>query len=104
MSDLMSPEEYIEHLKSIEYNNVRRISDTQWAGTVRFAFTEAIILGNFEFQAGYEDRWCYEQGDAGRALEDWAESGYQGEPSGWHRHPKSGRRVNKETGEHYVNP
>lgn len=102
MSDLMSPEDYLKHLEEIEYKNVRRVDEDHWAGTVRFNFTEAVILGNFARQWGYEDRWCYEPGCAAVALEEWALRNYEGEPEGWHRHPATGRRVNKETGERYV--
>lgn len=41
---------------------------------------------------GYGNRWCYHTyKDAKAALDAW--DGADGtEPSGWHRHPKSGRR------------
>lgn len=48
---------------------------------------------------GYGDRWCYHTlQDALSALRDWDGTG---EPSGWHRHPNSGRRVD-ENGEIYI--
>lgn len=54
---------------------------------------------------GYEPngRWCYHSYAAARAALD-AWSGEDGtEPSGWHRHPHSGRRRNPD-GSEYVRP
>jgi hypothetical protein len=53
-------------------------------------FHWTMIVGQVGDFLGYEDRWCY--GDRERAetaLRAW--SGV-GEPTGWHRHPKTGRR------------
>jgi hypothetical protein len=39
---------------------------------------------------GYADRWCYATRElAQKALDEWTG---QDEPSGWHRHPATGRR------------
>ena len=52
-------------------------------------YTHAIIAGICP--TGYEDRWCYADYDTAKAaLDAWDGSG---EPTGWHRHPTSGRRV-----------
>lgn len=51
-------------------------------------FTVAIVAGIYPY--GYEDRWCYKNTpDALAALNAWDGTG---EPTGWHRHPGSGRR------------
>jgi len=52
---------------------------------------------------GYEDRWCYpDYRSAKAALDAW--SGEEGtEPTGWHRHPDSGRRRDPD-GREYVMP
>lgn len=57
-------------------------------------FTHAIYSGMNLW--GYEDRWCYKTyKDAKAALDAW--DGAEGtEPTGWHRHPKTGRRVNED--------
>lgn len=49
---------------------------------------------------GYSDRYCYatEEG-AIKAIEEWDGTG---DPEGWHRHPKSGRRRNLTTGEEWI--
>lgn len=42
---------------------------------------------------GYGDRWCYHTYEAAKAAYDaWDGTG---EPTGWHRHPKSGRRFDE---------
>lgn len=51
---------------------------------------------------GYGNRWCYHNyADAKAAFDAW--DGKDGtEPTGWHRHPATGRRVDEKTGEIYV--
>lgn len=62
------------------------------AGVMPFLFTWAIV-SDFD-HAGYRDRWCFETlGDALGALEAWDG---EAEPEGWHRHPNSGRRMDKQ--------
>lgn len=49
---------------------------------------------------GYQDRYCYASEDSAiSALLTW--NGV-GEPTGWHRHPKTGRRRNLGTGEQWM--
>jgi hypothetical protein len=69
-----------------------RLIDTDcWVAIKRFAYTHAIIIGEIGETSGYLDRWCYRTySDAKTALDAWDGIG---EPSGWHRHPSSGRRV-----------
>lgn len=53
-----------------------------------FIFTWAILADLH--RGGYERRWCYESyADALAALQAW---NGDGEPSGWHRDPYTGRR------------
>jgi hypothetical protein len=68
----------------------------------RFAFTYAILSGLNNW--GYEDRWCYHDiTTALQALIEWAEFyDTQDEPRHWHRHPKTGRRID-EHGNEYIN-
>lgn len=56
-------------------------------------FTSAIIIGPVN-EAAYDDRWCYQRSDqAIRAAQDWlAGEPVTPEPTGWHRHPSTGRR------------
>jgi hypothetical protein len=51
-----------------------------------------MIMGRMDDAIGYSDRWCFEDfPDALKAFQAW--DGTKGsEPDGWHRHPKTGRR------------
>jgi hypothetical protein len=81
------------------YTDVQRKGDAGIAGINRFMFTWAILSGMNEY--GYEDRWCYSNYAKAKAAFD-AWDGLDGtEPTGWHRHPGSGRRVD-ENGRAYV--
>lgn len=83
------------------YRHVRILPNNRYAAVLPLMFTSAIVIGNMHDRFGYEDRWCYHSGtEANTALEAWDG---EGEPTGWHRHPRSGRRVSPE-GEEYINP
>lgn len=74
------------------YSDMRVMPDGAFACVARFMFTYAIIYDVNDW--GYEDRWCYHSyEDARDALERWDG---QAEPTGWHRHPSSGWRVNED--------
>lgn len=72
---------------------IKEISGLRVA-VIRFAFTCAVIIGERrDFMNYYNDRWCYHSLEvavaAARAWEGpWPET----EPTGWHRHPTTGRR------------
>ena len=69
-----------------------------WCCIGKFLFTYAILSDLHSFY--YEDRWCYDSYEKAKAaLEAWDGTG---EPTGWHRHPATGRRVD-ENGNTYVN-
>jgi hypothetical protein len=81
------------------YRAVRDLGDGRYAALAPFLFTTAIITGRWGDYIGLEDRWCYHTAfDAKAALEAWDGLG---EPTGWHRHPGTGRRVD-EDGKAYV--
>jgi hypothetical protein len=55
----------------------------------RLAYHWTVHQGIGEF--GYRDRWCYDDAPAAiNAFIEW--DGETGEPAGWKRHPRSGRR------------
>lgn len=61
------------------------------------AFTHAIILGRIGDRLGYDTHWCYAtRTDAVAALDRWNGTG---EPTGWMRHPDTGRRVSRDPNE-----
>lgn len=59
----------------------------------RLLFHWTMIHGAMFDDCGYIERWCYQDyPTALGALYLWKEAGFEGEPIGWHRHPKTGRR------------
>lgn len=85
----MISQEMLAMLKSEGYENIREFPDGTIAATFQFLFTSAIISDIHQY--GYEERWCYHtKADAIAALDNW--NGI-GEPTGWHRHPATGRRI-----------
>jgi hypothetical protein len=82
------------------------MGDGKYACLCIFAFTYGIITGRMFNDWTYEDRWCYEHPYvAHKALEEWQERHFEGEPIGWHRHPDSGRRrPDGDPSKEYINP
>ena len=75
------------------YSSVLPIDKRRYAAVNKFMFTTAIIVGKWDDKNTYDDRWCYsDQRSALSGLLDWALVDFAGEPSGWHRHPNTGRR------------
>lgn len=93
-----TPEE-IEYLRVLADENPNwtycgMIGDTgDFFAVNRFMYTAGIIRGPVRDRGNYEDRWCYEHTVlAIAAVEEWRGRGFADEPTGWHRHPISGRR------------
>lgn len=72
------------------YMKPRLLPDGRYAALWPLMYTVAIIRGQVGDRDGYDGRWCYRTGpDALAALDAWDGTG---EPDGWIRHPKTGRR------------
>lgn len=70
------------------YTDYRVFPNGRDALIARLLFTYAVLADMSSF--GYGDRWCFKSyADARAALDAWDG---EGEPTGWHRHPSSGRR------------
>lgn len=70
------------------YVAMRTLPDGRWIGVTRLMFHWTLHVDVSEW--GYEDRYCYAtEIGAIAAMNMW--SG-EGDPVGWHRHPKSARR------------
>lgn len=68
-------------------------ADGSWCAITRLMYTHA-ILADIDW-LGYGDRWCYKSEQAALdALCSWPED--QEEPTGWHRHPNTGRRIDEQ--------
>jgi hypothetical protein len=71
-----------------DYTDLRFFPNGRNAAITKLMYTCALIAD--VDMSGYEDRWCYETYDKAKAALD-AWDG-EGEPTGWHRHPDTGRR------------
>lgn len=93
-SRLLSDQEWLD--KTAPMLHVERpklIPGGRYAGLSRMIFTTAIIVGEVGDTAQYLDRWCYNgHENAANALAMWDGNG---EPTGWVRHPSSGRRISQ---------
>jgi hypothetical protein len=73
------------------YRSPKLLPDGRYAAIEKKLFTHAIVVGQIGNRETYEDGWCYPTFDAAKvALGAWDG---QGEPTGWTRHPATGRRV-----------
>lgn len=84
----------------VEY---KAIGDDMYAAIKPLLFHWTMIVGQVGDYMGFEDRWCYEnRAKAEAGLRAWDGTG---DPSGWHRHPKSSRRrVNGDPATEYHAP
>lgn len=63
-----------------------------WA-VKQLLFHWTLVTGAIGDEEGYNDRYCYQTDVlAINALRELSERNWIGEPEGWHRHPKTGRR------------
>lgn len=82
------------------YLDIKRIDEGTWTCIFPLAYTHAIITVKHNDFFSVGDRWCYHSYEAARAaLDAWDGTG---EPQGWHRHPATGRRREKD-GTEYIN-
>jgi hypothetical protein len=79
-------------LRSAEGGSCAEVRYFEWgyAAIKPLLFHWTMIVGQVGDYLTYDDRWCYADANAAkRGLRDW--SG-EGDPDGWHRHPRTGRR------------
>jgi len=92
--------EYLPEEVTKYYVHMRVLPDGRICGVMRLLFHWTMHVDIDD--TGYTDRYCYQTMEgAVAALDKWDGTG---DPEGWHRHPKTGRRRNLETGEEWVNP
>lgn len=80
----------------------KQLPDGRLVAVVHMIYTWRLTVGPADAY-GYDDGWCYPtEEDAIVALVLWDG---MGEPTGWHRHPRSGRRRPEgDPAREYVNP
>lgn len=83
-----------------EYSFMKVLPDGRICGTHQLLFHYTLHVDMNEY--GYEERYCYDHlAVAALALATWDGIG---DPIGWTRHPRTGRRVDLSTGEIRVDP
>ncbi len=81
------------------YTFMRVLPDGRICGVHRLMFHWTVHIGLDH--VGYEDRYCFLTEEmALKSLIEWNGEGDM--PGDWHRHPKTGRRRNIETGEEWI--
>jgi hypothetical protein len=70
---------------------VKDAPDGRRVWVVQFAFTAAIIIGPPDAWE-YDDRWCYATALLAATCARVWNAAPGTEPTGWHRHPATGRR------------
>lgn len=85
---------FMQWLKENGYKRVTPIGDGRWVALNQLAFHWSMLIGRIGDRMGYDDRYCYADYEkAVEGLDGWIANKFQGEPSGWHRHPLTGRRI-----------
>jgi hypothetical protein len=80
------------------YVDLKKLADGRYIGTLRLLFHWTIHIDIDGI--GYADRYCFATYELAKlAFDKW--SG-EGDPEGWHRHPKSGRRRDIATGREWI--
>lgn len=88
----MGREKHLADLQSW-YPHVETFGDGEYVGIKPLMFHWTMFKGHLDIEHGWEDHWCFVDEDLARKqLEEWRCRGFEGEPEGWHRHPKTGRR------------
>ena len=70
---------------------VKDMPDGRRVWIKKFTFTAAIIIGP-DGTGMYDDRWCYATAELAATCARAWDAMPGTEPTGWHRHPTSGRR------------
>ena len=69
---------------------MKQIGDGFYAAIKPLLFHWTLLVREVSDTMAYVDHWCYaDQEKAENAIRAW---GGPGEPTGWHRHPTTGRR------------
>ncbi len=81
-----------------QYIDLRQLPDGRYIGTLRLLFHWTMHVDIDPI--GYADRYCFATYElAKKAFDEWSGDG---DPDYWHRHPKTGRRRDPETGREWV--
>lgn len=86
------------HEIALEYRELRNLPDGRLIGIKRLMFHWTIHVDIDP--CGYYENYCFATYELAKtAFDTWNGTG---DPVGWHRHPRTGRRVDETTGEVYI--
>ncbi len=90
---LKTSAEYREQLLSAPSDIVLHAKGDRFLVVHRLLFHWTLQEYRFPDAECYEDRWCFGARETAlAAVAEWQARGFDGEPIGWHRHPRTGRR------------
>jgi hypothetical protein len=92
-------EKYAISLEMAEhYTDIKEISNDRLIGILPLLFHWTIHVNIHP--VGYDDRYCFASYDLAKdAFDKWTG---EGDPSGWHKHPSTGRRRDLATGKEWI--
>lgn len=86
---------YLDWLESQGYAAALLMPGNLWCGIKPLLFHWTLHTGEVGDKFSYLDRFCYADFPrALAALAEWSGRDFEGEPTGWRRHPATGRRRN----------
>jgi hypothetical protein len=89
----MNREDFTTTLASMPTDVVIHAKDDTYLLLHRLMFHWTLQKYDYPDWTGYDESWCFATRElAFHAIAEWRSRGFEGEPEGWHRHPKSGRR------------
>lgn len=94
MNEILDELNFMAWLKeSCGYVDPVPIGAGRYAAIGPLLFHWTMYVGRIGDREGYDTRFCYaDRAKAEEGLREWAKRGFRGEPTGWHRHPNTGRR------------
>lgn len=86
------PAEFLSWLETEGYTLSREMPGGLWCASRRLMFHFTMHIGEIGDRESYVDRYCYlDRTRAEAAILEWEARGFEGEPTGWRKHPASDR-------------
>ena len=93
----------VEERWDLGFLHRRDLGDGRAIWIYRMIYTWSVCIGQIGHPC-YTDRWCYMTLNDARAAADIWDPFTEAEPTGWHRHPRTGRRrPDGDASKEYVN-
>ncbi len=92
----MTDEEFFDWLRQPENGGALYVYDMgggRYCAVKRLIFHATMVIGEIGNLDAFDERYCYVDVQAAYdAARAWKDAQWADEPTGWHRHPTSGRR------------